>query len=107
MPKYLFMVKYTPEGAKLAKGDGYAARQSINEKSFEALGGRLEQWYWTSGGDWDIVGIAELPTEALATLKTMVDGAGTFARDSTIELFDSVTMDAAAGAKVDYRPPGQ
>src|SRR3954453_19168743 len=105
--KYLFTVKYSPEGAKAAKGDGYATRQSINEKSFETLGGRIEPWYWTGCGDWDLVGVAELPPGSLAPIKTLVDGAGTFLRTAVIELFDSATMDAAAGAATSYRPPGQ
>jgi uncharacterized protein with GYD domain len=107
MAKYLFTVKYTPEGVKSAKGDGYATRQGINERNFEALGGRVEQWFWTAGGDWDLVGIAELPPGALATIKTIVDGAGAFARTSIVEIFDSSTMDAAAATTTPYRAPGQ
>jgi uncharacterized protein with GYD domain len=105
--KYLVGVKYTPEAAKAVKQEGYGSRQAVNEKLFEALGGRIEQFLWTAGGDLDLVGLAELPASAIPTLKGIVDGAGTFAYGRIIEVFDSATMDAAAAAGSNYRPVGQ
>lgn len=107
MARYCFMIKYTPEGAKAAQSDGYATRQAINEAAFAALGGRLEVWWWALQGDWDIIGIAELPSGSLAAIKALVDRSGTFTRSSIIELADSVTMDAAVAAGTSYRAPGQ
>ncbi|MEA3213910.1 MAG: hypothetical protein QOJ19_66 [Acidimicrobiia bacterium] len=107
MAKYLVGVKYTPEAAKAVTQEGYSSRQAVNEKLFEALGGRIEQFLWTAGGDLDLVGLAELPASAIPTLKAIVDGAGTFAYARIVEVFDSATMDAAAAAGSNYRPVGQ
>lgn len=52
------------------------------------------------------MGICELPPGALARIKAGVDAAGRFSDYEVVELVDSATMDEAAAAGMDYRPPG-
>jgi uncharacterized protein with GYD domain len=107
MARYLFLVEYTVEAAKAARSEGYAQREAMNRGLFDSVGGELESWWWTAGDDWDLGAMGSLPAGALASIKSLIHGAGTFARSSIVEIFDSATMDQAAGSAMAYRPPSQ
>ena len=76
MPHYMVQAAYTPETcAALSKNpqDRFAAIRP----AFEAVGGRLEQFYFCFG-DYDVVLIAELPDNvAAAAVAIAAFGRGT------------------------------
>jgi uncharacterized protein with GYD domain len=105
MPKYLWQVNYTTEGAKGLAAEGGSSRRDAVEKMLESVGGRLEAFYYTFGSD-DLVVIGELPDNVAAAtlaLKTIASGA---AHSRTVVLLTPEEIDEAARREVNYRPPG-
>ena len=49
MPKYLIEVRYNAEGARGVKREGGTARRDAAAKVAEALGGKLEAFYFAFG----------------------------------------------------------
>ena len=107
MPRYLVRAEYTLEGAKgVSKSGGGSARRAAIKESLEAIGGKLEAFYFAFG-DTDAYVIAELPDNiAAAALSMAVNSAGG-AQTSTTVLITPEEMDQAAGRQVKYRAPGQ
>ena len=76
MPKYLFSISYTAEGAKGVRKDGGTKRRKVASKAVESLGGKLEALYFCFG-QYDAVVIADLPDAAsAAALSLAVAGTG-------------------------------
>jgi uncharacterized protein with GYD domain len=74
MAYYLFQVAYTPEAwttmVKNPQDRGAAVREPI-----EKLGGKVDR-FWLSFGDYDIVGITEMPDSVSAAAFSMAVSAG-------------------------------
>ena len=105
MPKYLFSISYTAEGAKGVRQDGGTKRRKVASKAVESLGGRLEALYFCFG-QYDAVVIADLPDAAsAAALSLAVAGSGG-AETTTTVLITPEEMDKAAGKKTAYKAPG-
>ena len=105
MPKFLWQVSYTPQGAQGLKKDGGTARRAVVQKLTEQAGGKLESFYFALGES-DAIVVAELPdATAAAAISLAVNGAGG-AHLRTVPLITPEEMDAAAKKSVDYRPPG-
>jgi uncharacterized protein with GYD domain len=105
MPKYLWQVSYTAQGAQGLKKDGGTARKAMVQKLAEQLGGNLESFYFAFGES-DAFVVADLPdVTAAAALSLVVNGSGAV-RLRTIPLITPEEMDAAAKKSPDYRPPG-
>ena len=49
MPKYLFELHYTVEGAKGVQKEGGSARRAATVKAIESVGGKLESFYFAFG----------------------------------------------------------
>jgi uncharacterized protein with GYD domain len=105
MPKYLFSISYTAEGAKGVRKDGGTKRRKVASKALESLGGKLESLYFCFG-QYDAVVIADLPDAAsAAALSLAVAGTGG-AETTTTVLITPEEMDKAAGKKTAYKAPG-
>lgn len=52
MPKYLWLFKYSPEGAKGIFKEKATAREAAIRKMYEGIGGKVEAVYWMASGDY-------------------------------------------------------
>lgn len=74
MPSYLIQVAYTPEAiAALIKKP--QDRGAMVAKAIEKLGGKIIG-FWLSFGDYDVVGIFEVPDSTSAAALALAIGAG-------------------------------
>jgi uncharacterized protein with GYD domain len=98
MPKYLFEVRYTAEGARGLLREG--GRGRLLDAS------TLESFYFALG-DVDLYAIGKAPDNATAAAAALaIDQAGA-ATVKTIALIEAQEMDAVVRKNADYRPPGQ
>jgi uncharacterized protein with GYD domain len=105
MPKHLFQVSYTPEGAKGLLKEGGSARYEYLKGLVEKLGGKLEAMYWAFG-DTDLFIITDSPSnEATAALSLVVTASGSM-RVKTVQLLTPEQIDEAAKQAVPFRAPG-
>ena len=74
MASYLLQVGYTPE-AWTAMIQSPQDRSAAIKAPVEKLGGRVER-FWLSFGDYDIVGIIEMPDSVSAAAFSMAVAAG-------------------------------
>ena len=105
MPKFLWRVSYTPQGAQGLQKEGGSARRALVQRLTEQAGGKLEGFYFALGES-DAYVIAELPDATTAAAISLTVGAAGAARLETVALLSPEEMDAAAKRTVDYRPPG-
>lgn len=105
MPKFLFEVSYTAEGAKGLQSAGGTSRREVVEKVAESVGGKLESFYFALG-DRDAYVICDIPdTESVTAVALTVNASGAV-KVKTVVLLTAEEVDAAAKRSVDYRPPG-
>lgn len=74
MASYLLQVGYTPE-AWSAMLQNPQDRSAAIKGAVEKLGGRVER-FWLSFGDYDVVGIVEMPDSVSAAAFSMAVAAG-------------------------------
>ncbi len=105
MPRYMFIVNYSPQGAKALMASGGTARRTAVEKTVAGLGGKIESFDFAFGAD-DAYTLMDLPDErAAAALALTVSGSGV-ARVRTIVLLTPEDLDAVSRIQPDYSPPG-
>lgn len=105
MPKYLISANYTAEGMAGVRAAGAKSRLDAVATMLEAMGGRLESFYFAFG-DTDVFVIAEVPDdEAAAAASIAINGSGAVST-STTKLLTVEQVDEALRRSVDYRPPG-
>jgi uncharacterized protein with GYD domain len=105
MPKYLWQVSYTAEGARGLAAEGGTGRRAAVEEMLNSVGGRLEAFYYAFGSE-DLVVIADVPDNvsvAALSLRTAIGGA---ARSRTTVLLTPEEIDEAGRRNVEYRLPG-
>ena len=105
MPKFLWQVSYTAQGAKGLLRESATSRRKTVEALVEGLGGSIESWHYAFG-DCDLVIIADLPSATAAAALSLAVGASGAARIATTALFSQAEMDEAATLAVPYRAPG-
>jgi uncharacterized protein with GYD domain len=106
MPKYLFHGTYTEAGLKgLIKEGGIKRREAV-EKAVEAVGGKLEAFYFAYGDD-DFYFIADNPDPNSAITASLLASATGTVRLKTIVLITPEEVDEAVKKTLDWRPPGQ
>ena len=106
MPKYLFKVSYTPEGAKGVAKEGGASRRDTIGTLAQNLGGTMESFYFAFGDD-DAYVTCELPDNATAGSIALTVNSSGAAQLTTVVLMSPEEVDEASRKKVDYRPPGK
>jgi uncharacterized protein with GYD domain len=106
MPKFFIKASYSPEGVRGLIKEGGSKRRAAVQKIIEAMGGKLEAFYYAYGDD-DLLIIADLPdTNSGIALSLTVNASGA-ARTATTPLITPEEIDAASKKTVDYRAPGQ
>ena len=105
MPKYLWQVAYTAEGAKGLLAEGGTGRREAVQQMLESVGGSLEAFYYALGAD-DLVVIGELPDNVSAAALSLQTAVGGGARSRTTVLLTPEDLDEASRRNVDYRTPG-
>jgi len=105
MPKFLFEASYTPDGVKGVQSAGGSSRRDAIEKMAEAIGGKLESFYFAFG-DTDAYVIVDIPDNQSATAVALAVNAAGGATVKTVVLLTPEEVDAAAQQSVEYRPPG-
>ncbi len=79
MPNYLLQVAYTPD-AWAAMVNRPQDRSQAVEHVIKNLGGKMER-FWLSFGDYDIVGVVEMPDSVSAAAFSMAVAAGGACKD--------------------------
>jgi uncharacterized protein with GYD domain len=109
MAKYLILGGYTADAwSKMIDNPG--DRTAAVRKVAEALGGKLESFYWSFGDD-DYMGIFDTPDDiSAAAFSVAVGSSGTLRNLRTIKLMtldEGVkVLEKAKAAKAAYSPPG-
>ena len=106
MPKYLIQASYVGEGLKGLIKEGGTKRLETVAKTIEAMGGKLECMYYAFG-DFDVIGIADMPDNASSVAFSMMINASGAISAKTIVLLTPDEIDQATKKTVDYRAPGQ
>jgi uncharacterized protein with GYD domain len=105
VPKFLWQVSYTAQGAQGLRKDGGSARRAVVQRLTEQAGGKLEAFYFALGES-DAYVIADLPdARAAMAISVAVNGAGA-AHLRTVMLLTPEEMDGVVKQSVDYSPPG-
>jgi uncharacterized protein with GYD domain len=107
MPRYLALLQYSAEGMKGFLKEKAAAREAASRKATESVGGKLEAWYWTSSGEYNVAAIGEYPDAATANaLGALLMSTGAMSKFNVIELLTASEIDRGLGKSMTYRPPG-
>jgi uncharacterized protein with GYD domain len=105
MPRYLWQVAYTIEGAQGLVAEGGSGRKDAVRQMLESVGGTLEAFYYALGAD-DLVVIGELPDNISAAALSLQTAVGGGARSRTTVLLTPEEIDEASRRSVEYRRPG-
>jgi len=106
MAKYLFEARYTVEGAKGVAREGGTGRRNAIMHMTEALGGKLESFYF-GFGDVDAYVIVDLPDNISASAAALAVSQAGGASVKTVVLMSPEDIDKAGKKAVDYRAPGR
>ena len=106
MSKYLVQASYTAEGVKGLTKDTASGRKAAIAHAIESLGGKVETLYY-SFGEFDILGIMDLPDNAAAARFALRAASTGQVTVRTTPLLTADEMDKALLRTVDYRAPGQ
>ena len=105
MPKYLFIGRYSPEGARGVLKEGGTKRREAAEQVLASVGGRLESIHWAFGeGDFYVV--ADMPDNVAASAAALRVAASGAVGIKTVVLMTADEVDQATQRSVEYRPPG-
>lgn len=105
MPRYLFIGRYTAEGARGVLKEGGSGRRGAAEQVIGSVGGRLESIHWAFGKA-DFYALAEMPDNAAAAAASLTIGASGAVSIETVVLMTADEVDETTQRTVDYRPPG-
>jgi uncharacterized protein with GYD domain len=105
MPKYLLEVSYTLEGLKGLRAEGGSARVAAVKAATEAVGGKLESFYFAFG-EKDAYLIVDYPDAVTAAGAMLAVSAAGGARVRTVSLLTPAEVDAGVKRESIYRPPG-
>lgn len=105
MPKYLWQVRYSPEGARGVLDQGGSARRDAITEMVESVGGRVEACYFAFGPD-DLIVIGDVPDETAAAALSLRTAASGAAVSRSVVLLTPEQLDEAVRLDVEYRPPG-
>ena len=106
MAKYMIQGSYVGEGLKGLLKEGGTKRKEAVTKAIENMGGKLEIFYYAFG-DFDVLGIADMPDNVSAAAFSMMINASGAVQGKTIVLLSPEEIDQATKKTVDFRPPGK
>jgi uncharacterized protein with GYD domain len=110
MPKYLIRASLNKKGVKGVLKEGGTARRKAVQEATEALGGKLEAFYYAFG-ETDVFVILDYPdTVTVSAAALVVNASGTSSVQTTV-LITPEEVDQAVALANDkmaaYRPPGK
>ncbi len=105
MPKYLLEATYSTEGVEGLKNKGGSSRRDAVTEMVEALGGKLESFYF-GFGESDAYVTVDVPDNITATAAALTVNSSGGAAVKTTVLLTPEDVDEAAKRSVEYRPPG-
>lgn len=106
MPKYMIHAAYTGEGLKGLQKDKASGRREVVNGAINALGGKLEGFYFAFG-ETDVVCMVDMPDNtAMAALAVAVSASG-LVRTQVTPLLTVEEVDKALQKSVSYRAPGR
>lgn len=106
MSKYLVQACYTADGVKGLAKDTASGRKAAVAHAIETLGGTLENLYF-SFGEFDILGIIDLPDNAAAARFALRAASTGQVNVQTTPLLTPEEVDKALLKTVEYRAPGE
>lgn len=106
MPKYLWKVQYSTEGAQGLLDEGGSARRAVITKMVESVGGTVESCHFALGGD-QLYVIGSVPDEVAAATLAFRTAASGSARSESIPLLTPEQVDEAVKRDAEYRAPGK
>jgi uncharacterized protein with GYD domain len=104
MPKYLFIGRYTTEGARGVLKEGGTGRRGAVMDLMASLGGTVEGYYFAFGTD-DVYIVADLPGPEAAAAASLAVAASGAASLRTVVLLTPEELNAATKLKATYRSP--
>ena len=105
MPKFLIKASYNADGVRGLIKEGGSKRRAAVQKIVEAMGGKLEAFYYAYGPD-DAVIIADLPDANSGIAISLTVNASGAVRLATTPLITPEEIDTACKKTVDYKAPG-
>ncbi len=105
MPKYLIQGSYTRDGLEGLIEDGGTGRRKAVEGLARGVGGSVEAFYFSFGGD-DVFAVMDLPDDETAAALAVTIGRSGAVDVRTSVLLTAEQMDRVLEMKVDYSPPG-
>jgi uncharacterized protein with GYD domain len=106
MPKFLYQIKYSPEGLRGLKKDTAAGRMAAAKSAVKSVGGKLESFYFMFGEN-DVVCIVDVPDNATAAGMSLAIGSTGLVSGSMTPLLTVEEVDKGLAKKSTYRGPGQ
>ena len=106
MSKYLWEIRYTPDGFNGLLKEGGTGRLEMVEKLAANMGGTVESMHF-GFGDTDAYIIADFPNNVDVAAVAMTVGAAGSVSVKTTVLLTPEEVDEATKKSVDYRPPGK
>ncbi|KIU15354.1 GYD domain-containing protein [Mycolicibacterium llatzerense] len=106
MPRYLWKVQYTTEGARGVLAEGGSARRAAIVAMVESVGGTIESCDFALGTH-QLYVIGSVPDEMAAATLALRTAASGYARSESIELLTPEQIDEAVRRDTEYRAPGQ
>ncbi|MDE2573343.1 MAG: GYD domain-containing protein [bacterium] len=105
MPRYLIHAQYTAQGLKGLLNEGGSGRREAVRKATEAMGARLEAFYFAFGDD-DTISIVNGGDNVGAAAASLTASASGAVRTKVTVLLTPEEIDEAVKRNVIYRPPG-
>jgi uncharacterized protein with GYD domain len=105
MAKYMWTGSYTQQGTKGLLSEGGSSRKAMVEKMLASVGGKLETFYFSFGGD-DVLIIVDAPDNVSAASVGMTVAASGAVTGRMTVLLTPEEIDQAAKKSPAYRPPG-
>src|SRR5574340_896471 len=105
MPRYLWTVTYSVEGAKGLLAEGGTARRDAITQMVESVGGTVEACYYALG-ERNLFVIGEVPDEVAAAALEIRTAASGAARSEPVVLLTPEQVDEAVRRETEYRVPG-
>ena len=109
MARYVWMGKYSAQGAAAVAKEGLTSRKKAVEQLLSGLGMKLIGMWGMVEPEWDFLLLCEGDTDMRANqaaIMFMTIGTGMFERAGIYSLLETDEVDQAQKAMPGYRPPG-
>jgi uncharacterized protein with GYD domain len=104
MAKFLVQAAYSAEGLRGLQREKASGRRDAVKRAVEALGGKVENMYF-SLGDYDVLLTIDVPDIVAGAALAVAVSASGLVRTRTTPLLTVEETDRALSMTVEYRPP--